>query len=455
MSRIRTNLITNRMANGAPTVSNGLVISGVTTSTNVSVASSVTATTFYGSGANLTGITQTTINNNATTKFITGSGSANTLDCEANLSYNNSLVTFSSSSLMVDKGTNPTISTKETSGNKEVQLRSNTTGGLLRTVGSYPLVLGTNQTERLRIDSNGKVTVAAGTVHASRVLARFGIDCHGMNIYDGVGVVANYGMAFYNDPTTDKANGIGFFNDDGQTCGGYIVHQDKGGSNVGDLIFATSATANTPVERLRITSAGNILIGNNNGGSEVINMVGGGGGILISRSASGSPNDGQTLGDIGLNSYSSSQSCSSADVLIRGQADGNHSGSSAGSALLLFTKPASTGPGSAPTERMRINKDGQVTKSSQPSFAAYRNQDGYGLNNQIFPFNTVRYNIGGHFNTGNHRFTAPVAGRYLFNFYSIYNTSGSSHQIQYRVNNSTSQGMQIHFSHAGGWDYVL
>ena len=44
------------MANGAPTVSNGLVISGVTTSTNVSVASSVTATAFYGSGTNLSGL---------------------------------------------------------------------------------------------------------------------------------------------------------------------------------------------------------------------------------------------------------------------------------------------------------------------------------------------------------------------------------------------------------------
>ena len=81
MSRIRTNVITNRLANGAPTVSNGLVISGVTTTSdvnvgagvtlnvyggatysgiitcpNVSAASSVTATTYYGSGANLTGI---------------------------------------------------------------------------------------------------------------------------------------------------------------------------------------------------------------------------------------------------------------------------------------------------------------------------------------------------------------------------------------------------------------
>ena len=97
MSRIRTNIITNRMANGAPTVSNGLVISGVTTTSdvnvgagvtlnvyggatysgiitcpNVSIASSVTATTYYGSGANLTGIDAT--------KIITGNTQVQTID---------------------------------------------------------------------------------------------------------------------------------------------------------------------------------------------------------------------------------------------------------------------------------------------------------------------------------------------------------------------------------------
>ena len=45
MSRIRANQITNQSADGAPTVQNGLVISGVTTST-----------TFSGSGASLTNI---------------------------------------------------------------------------------------------------------------------------------------------------------------------------------------------------------------------------------------------------------------------------------------------------------------------------------------------------------------------------------------------------------------
>ena len=77
MSRIRANQITNQSADGAPTVQNGLVISGVTTSTS-----------FSGDGSALTGITQTTINNNADNRLITGSGTANTLEGESSLTYN-------------------------------------------------------------------------------------------------------------------------------------------------------------------------------------------------------------------------------------------------------------------------------------------------------------------------------------------------------------------------------
>ena len=47
----------------------------------------ITATSFSGSGANLTGITGTTINNNADNRFITGSGSANTLEGESNFQF--------------------------------------------------------------------------------------------------------------------------------------------------------------------------------------------------------------------------------------------------------------------------------------------------------------------------------------------------------------------------------
>ena len=99
----------------------GLVVSGiVTASTQINVGSNikvgsagvVTATTFSGSGAsltnlpagnltgalpaisgaNLTGITGTTINNNANNRIITGSGTANTLEGESDLTFDGTTV---------------------------------------------------------------------------------------------------------------------------------------------------------------------------------------------------------------------------------------------------------------------------------------------------------------------------------------------------------------------------
>ena len=60
------------------------------TGTNLSFNSAsgaLTATSFVGDGSNLTGITQTTINNNADNRLITGSGTANTLNGESELTY--------------------------------------------------------------------------------------------------------------------------------------------------------------------------------------------------------------------------------------------------------------------------------------------------------------------------------------------------------------------------------
>jgi len=120
----------------------------------------------------------------------------------------------------------------------------------------------TSTSERLRIDYRGAITVGnRSDIHSSSLLAKFGIDCHGSNVLDNVGASANYGLAFYNDHAFDSANGIGFFNDDGSTCGGYIIHQDKGSANIGDIVFGTSAASNDPKERLRIRSNGKVVIG--------------------------------------------------------------------------------------------------------------------------------------------------------------------------------------------------
>ena len=65
MSRIRANQITNQSADGAPTVQNGLVISGVTTST-----------TFSGSGASLTNLNASNIASGTVPTARLGSGTA-------------------------------------------------------------------------------------------------------------------------------------------------------------------------------------------------------------------------------------------------------------------------------------------------------------------------------------------------------------------------------------------
>lgn len=62
-------------------------------------------------------------------------------------------------------------------------------------------------------------------------------------------------------------------------------------------------------------------------------------------------------------------------------------------------------------ERMRIDSAGRVTKSNQPMFEA---TDGSIAGNGDVYWTTIRANVGGHYNSSNGRFTAPVNGYYVF-----------------------------------------
>jgi len=75
------------------------------------------------------------------------------------------------------------------------------------------------------------------------------------------------------------------------------------------------------------------------------------------------------------------------------------------------------------TERMRIDSNGYVTTPFQPSFCAYNTGaftiSSGGANASPYSgsaFNATQFNVGSCFNISNARFTAPVAGKYLFNF---------------------------------------
>jgi len=56
----------------------------------INVTGVVTATTFYGDGSQLSNVSSTTINNNADNRLISGSGTANTLNGESNLTFDGS-----------------------------------------------------------------------------------------------------------------------------------------------------------------------------------------------------------------------------------------------------------------------------------------------------------------------------------------------------------------------------
>lgn len=206
---------------------------------------------------------ETFVNNNGSTRFITGTNNVNELDAESNLTVNGSLITFSSSTLVVDKSTSPTISVKETAGNKEAQFRADTTGGLLRTVGSYPLVFGVNQAEEMRLDTSGRLLIGhstgngfpqlsvsgntAGASGAGMLFLRRGLD----RATIGSNVGADLGEVDFGD-----LDGNIYASIQGKT-------DAATGSNdfPGRIILATTADGgSSPAERVRIDSSGRVGI---------------------------------------------------------------------------------------------------------------------------------------------------------------------------------------------------
>ena len=132
----------------------------------------ITATSFVGSGAQLTGITGTTINTNADNRIITGSGTANTLNGEANFTYDGTNLRLGTTTAAIGGGTGIMVASSTgariklcdsdagVTANDGFEIIAGNGGtGYINNKENQAIVISTNNTERMRITHEGSVGI--------------------------------------------------------------------------------------------------------------------------------------------------------------------------------------------------------------------------------------------------------------------------------------------------------
>ena len=493
MSRIRTNVITNRMANGAPTVSNGLVISGVTTSSSINIADSIVHT----------GDTNTAIKfpANDTISFETSGNERLRITSAGNLALGND------GSFPIYAGANDRNFIIGTgSDDAAVNLYSGTTkfGGIYfgdgtsggdRYVGYVEykhdddyLRIATNGAEKLRINSAGAlITNTTGTLiakfnssNSAGSYLEFAMGASGANIgymgsadqlISGAAIadlairstqnfaistggaserfrISSTGQIICNTTQTVSAefntsSGAGsYLQFDMGASGANIGYMGAGsqlvtGSATADLGIRSAAnlvfSTGGSTERLRIDSSGKIGMGSqtNPQGQLDIRTTDDDDAIRLVNTSTG--NNGIQW----WNEYGGLTKRVSMDY---GEGDANFD-------IKCFRGDAQTdrpygnvrimtGSYSNPNMNFRVTTLGSVHHPNQPGFHVYTVS---GTQSQVLTFGNTHHNIGNHMNLSNGRFTAPISGRYLFTFAFLHSNSPTSYaRVLFQLNGTRS-----------------
>ena len=242
MSRIRTNLITNRMANGAPTVSNGLVISGVTTVTTLDLNGDIDVD----GHTNLDNVSIAGVSTfSEDTKFI---GAISGRDLQWDKS-DNSLEFLDYTTARF--GTDNNLTIYHNAGNNNSYISENGVGSLLiqasdlyltNTAGEYYVICATDGRVQLNFNNDEKLrTTNTGTKITSGVS----------------GSISNILQLDHNGNSNGDGGKI-TFSRAGTIRTEIESLKNETSNNETDIIFRTTA-AGSVGERLRITSDGSLI----------------------------------------------------------------------------------------------------------------------------------------------------------------------------------------------------
>ena len=317
---------------------------------------------------------------------------------------------------------------------------------------SNDLMLYTNNLERLRIDSGGNVNIKGGNLSVGLDSATLDFtDSNSNTKFVEVGAIG--GDALF--VAHSSAKGVGYF---GYEAGGdrLVVACDNGSGankidfivNAGTVTGGSTDNLNNVSPALRITGGGDLLLGgqtaytyDDTGDSNTIldiaNSNNNKRGIL---SLSGNSNaNGPSIGTIWFNNDQNSGTGPGgtmklvAAIQAKAVTSDSNAGDDSGAYLQFLTKPESA----ALAESMVIHSDGEVTKVKQPGFFTRRAVGGDGRAAQAQEWSvtgTGSFNTGNHFNASNGRFTAPVAGRYIFTAAPGYKQTSYDYNFKFLIN---------------------
>ena len=437
---------------------------------SINTAGIITAAHFYGNGSNLTGITQTSIVNYADNKLVTATGNVNTLNAEAGLTYDGTTLSNDAVTRNIKSGANYVLIGSSNAGGVSLGLDGDSNGdgsgtdyaffehdtsGNLNIVGDNPanasnIIFKTNSsTERLRLESGG--TLFSKSPSDATPNFKFISDdtnWHGylnQTVHGGtISSILSCGGTWTVDGTTYNATKD--FNGSFGTAALIVHNQYNSTATGGELVFITKANGSSTTdgavtERLRINSSGQmgLATGSSIQTNAKLQVNGNIGATQFYTTATSTPQTDFTSSvssnKAGLLLYRSSETNgdyggiefhnhpSSITSYRKGGIYFLSDGSGFGRGDMIFANDMAADANNVTynDEKLRIHREGYLTSPHQVGFYATANSGGtvsmtstHTLTNWRLSTSGKTYSIGGHFNTSNGRFTAPVTGQYCF-----------------------------------------